>query len=115
MALYVVTRSGQSARRRDTHASAAPRVAGCATDTCETIFWALDGRDLVVRGRRWHVEVFSVVELAGRRYVQLSLSGPEACMLTLRLTPATPVRRLIPAVLTRLTRPTTSGEIIDVR
>lgn len=84
------------------------------TESCEALFWALDGRDLVVLGKRWHVEVFSVVEMAGRRYMQLSLDGPVHYMLTLRLGPETPARRLIPSVLSWLAHPTSSGEVIDV-
>lgn len=85
-----------------------------ASDSCETLFWALDGRDLAVLGKRWHIEVFSVVEMAGRRYMQLSLDGPLQYMLTLRLLPETSVRALVPAVLGWLTRPTSSGEVVDV-
>ena len=86
-----------------------------AIETCERVYWALDGRDFVVLGKRWHVEVFSVVELAGRRYVQLSLDGPEQYMLTLRLLPETPVNRLISTILSWLAHPTASGEVRDVR
>ncbi len=114
MALYVVMRPGVAAggvASRDSTDAANERT---QTDSCETLFWALDGRDLVVLGKRWHIEVFSVVELAGRRYMQLSLDGPTHYMLTLRLSPEASVRRLIPTVLSWLTHPTASGEVIDV-
>ena len=114
MALYVVVRPGLGTGTAESAQSACQPAVVPQPDSCETLFWALDGRDLVVLGRRWHVEVFSVVELAGRRYIQLSLAGLTDYMLTLRLTPATPVRHLIPAVLTWLTHPTASGEVIDV-
>lgn len=114
MALYVVTRSDLAAGEMAAPAQATTSSDRQPSESCEALFWALDGRDLVVLGRRWHVEVFSVVELAGRRYVQLSLEGLTHYMLTLRLKAETPVRRLIPAVLSWLARPTTSGEIIDV-
>lgn len=81
----------------------------------EKVYWALDGRDVVVLGKRWHVEVFSVVEHGGHRFVQLSLDGPERYMLTLRVVPATPVNRLIQALLSWLTHPTASGDVVEVR
>lgn len=110
MALYVVMRAGFApVDVAEPHQPAAQQV-----ENCEALFWALDGRELVVLGRRWRIEVFSVVELAGRRYMQLSLDGPSQYMLTLRLTPGTSVRRLIPTVLTWLTHPAGSGEVIDV-
>lgn len=114
MALYVVMRSGLAAGEVMTGASESVSVERPQPDSCETLFWALDGRDLVVLGKRWHVEVFSVVQLAGRRYMQLSLDGPIHYMLTLRLTPETSGRALIPAVLSWLAHPTASGEVIDV-
>jgi hypothetical protein len=114
MALYVVMRSGLTARDLTARAPERTAVERQPPDSCETLFWALDGRDLVVLGKRWHVEVFSVVELAGRRYMQLSLDGPTHYMLTLRLAPDASVRRLIPVVLSWLTHPTASGEVVDV-
>ena len=114
MSLYVVARPGfadenLAARRSEEDAAARPPA-----ESCESLFWALDGRDLVVLGRRWRVGVFSVVELAGRRYVQLSLEGPTRYMLTLRLVPDVTARRIIPIVLTWLAHPTASGEVIDI-
>jgi hypothetical protein len=114
MALYVVMRSGLAAGDLMTRAPERATAGRQPHDSCEALFWALDGRDLVVLGKRWHVEVFSVVELAGRRYMQLSLDGPTHYMLTLRLAPEASVRRLIPAVLSWLTHPTTSGEVVDI-
>ena len=114
MSLYVVMRSGLetgAAAVRESSADVTPVV---EADTCESLFWALDGRDLVVLGKRWRVEVFSVVQLAGRRYMQLSLEGPAQYMLTLRLAVGTSVRSLVPAVLSWLAHPTCSGEVIDV-
>lgn len=84
-------------------------------ESCDRLYWALDGRDFVVLGKRWHVEVFSVVELVGRRYVQLSLDGPDQYMVTLRLLPITPLSRAISAIVAWLARPTCSGDIVDVR
>lgn len=115
MALYVVMRSGLAvAGVVAPSATTAPADEPVLSHSCESLFWALNGRDLVVLGKRWHVEVFSVVELAGRRYMQLSVDGPTHNMLTLRLAPGTSDRRLIPAVLSWLRRPTAAGEVLDV-
>lgn len=113
MSLYVVARPGfanetLAARQRDETAARPP------AESCEALFWALDGRDLVVLGRRWRVGVFSVVELAGRRYVQLSLEGSARYMLTLRLVPDVTVSRIVPTILAWLAHPTASGEVIDI-
>ncbi len=114
MALYVVMRSGDGAGEMAAPAPTRMSSDRQPSESCEALFWALDGRDLVVLGRRWHVEVFSVVALAGRRYVQLSLDGATHYMLTLRLKTDTSVRHLIPAVLSWLSHPTASGAVIDV-
>lgn len=115
MSLYVVARpgfpGGHAALRQSQDATAEqPPV-----ESCEALFWALDGRDLVVLGRRWRVGVFSVVELAGRRYVQLSLEGPHQYMLTLRLACDVTAARVVPPVLGWLAHPTASGEVIDIQ
>jgi hypothetical protein len=114
MELYVVGRAGIRADATVARAATDPGVEQPAVDSCQSLFWALDGRNFVVLGKRWHVEVFSVVELAGRRFIQLSLDGPAHHMLTLRLTPHTPARQLIPAVLVWLAHPDSSGAVIDV-
>jgi hypothetical protein len=115
MALYVVMRAGSVAGDLGTLPQRSLTVVPLApVDSCETLFWALDARDLTILGHRWRVEVFSVVELAGRRYMQLAIAGPQHYMLTLRLAPDTPARKLIPAVLAWLTHPTGSGSILDI-
>lgn len=115
MSLYVVARPGflpgDAVAREHTDVVADRPQA----ETCEALFWALDGRDLVVRGRRWRVAVFSVVELAGRRYVQLSLEGAQQYLVTLRLAADVTMARLIPPMLTWLAHPTASGEVIDIQ
>jgi hypothetical protein len=83
-------------------------------EPAETVFQALDGRDVTVLGHRWRLEVFSVLELAGRRYVQLSVNGPARYMLTLRMRLDTEARYAIRTLLPWLTRPAGSGEVLDV-
>ncbi len=80
----------------------------------DSLFSMLNERELIVLGRRWKIEVFSVCELGGFRYVQLAVSGLEEYMLTLRVGEGVDVRQLIPRLLTWLARPASSGEILDV-
>ena len=80
----------------------------------EALFAALDGRELAVLGKRWRVEVFSVCELGGRRYVQIALQGDTQYMLTLRIAPKAELRDLIPCLLTWVQHPSSTGEILDV-
>src|SRR6188768_2455273 len=51
----------------------------------ERLFAALDGCNLMVRGEAWHLEVYSVCEEAGRRWIQLALYGPHQHMVTLAM------------------------------
>ena len=51
----------------------------------QRLFEALDGRDLSVSDRHWHLEVFSVTDQAQHRWVQVGLKGDQEFMLTLRL------------------------------
>jgi hypothetical protein len=114
MARYMVLGPGVFAGSF-TGTAAEPTASRPVVEHRDRVYWALDGRDVVVLGKRWHVEVFSVVEHAGHRYVQLALDGPQRYMLTLRVVPDTPVNRLIQALLGWLTHPTTSGDVINVR
>lgn len=82
--------------------------------SAETVFQTLDGRELTVLGRRWRLEVFSVLELAGQRYVQLSADGPTRSMITLRMRPVTDPQHAIPVLVRWLARPARSGEVLDV-
>ena len=51
------------------------------------VFELLDGPSVVVSGRSWRVEVFSVFDDAEHRWIQLALDGPDHYMVTLRLEP----------------------------
>jgi hypothetical protein len=82
--------------------------------SCEHLFSALDGCELAALGKRWRIDVFGVIENAGRRFVQLGLEGPTHHMLTMRLAPHVPVRRLGFSLVVWLAAPRDPGEIIDV-
>jgi hypothetical protein len=61
----------------------------------DRVFAALDGRDLVVSGTRWHVEVYGIAEQAGRRWIQLAVDGPRHHMLTLALAADRGIRQVV--------------------
>jgi hypothetical protein len=113
MSLHVVARTGfgagqvAPAQAREAHPEP---VQG----ESEGLFAALDGRELIVLGKKWLVEVFSVCALGGCRYVQLSLQSEQQFMVTLRVAAGTDMRQLIPRLLSWLAHPSLSGEIIDI-
>jgi hypothetical protein len=78
------------------------------------LFAALDGRELLVSGRRWRIEVFSVRDLAGLRWIQLALKGKSRLTLALKLDPGAGVRRVVEAVTTQLTAPSQLGDMSNV-
>jgi len=51
----------------------------------DTVFRALDGRDLDVDGDACHVAVCGIYDAGGQRWVQLALAGSRPLMLTIRL------------------------------
>ncbi len=51
----------------------------------EQLYSALDGREVEVWGKRHRVEVYSVRDEIGRRWVQLALRGEPAYLVTLKL------------------------------
>ena len=78
------------------------------------LFAALDGRELLIAGLRWRVEVFSVRDLAGLRWVQLALMGTSRQTFALRLDPGAGVRRAAEAAVAQLTSPTQRSEMSNV-
>lgn len=114
MALHVVVRAGMIAGHMAGVSHAAPSPTHVQIDTPEELFSSIDGRELMVHGRRWSVEVFSVCEISSRRYVQLALRGPSDHMLTLRVGPDAETRQLLPRLLNWLQHPGKTGEIVDV-
>lgn len=113
MALHALMRTGLPSgpdirpfpRRRDS---------GTFFRSPDDLFAALDGRDLAMRGSRWHVEIFSVREIGGRRYAQLALRGTPDYFVTVRSPVVADTRRIIPALLLWLMRPGLSGDLIDI-
>lgn len=114
MTLHLAARSGLVASRAESIPSPATSSVGGQIGAAEGLFSALDGRELKVLGRHWHIEVFSVCELGGCRYVQLALHGDAHYMLTLRVATGTDQRLLIPRLLNWLARPSLTGEILEI-
>ena len=78
------------------------------------IFAALDGRELLVSGRRWRIEVFSVRDLAGLRWIQLALKGKSRQTFALKLDHGAGVRRAVEAVTSLLTSPAQLSDMSNV-
>ena len=75
---------------------------------------ALDGRDLVVSGSEWHVEVYGICEQAGRRWIQLALDGPRHHMVTLALAADLGVRQVVRVLSDWLADPSESDQLLTV-
>src|SRR6187399_1948549 len=91
------------------HPGVSPRV-----DALEALYTALDGRELILRGHHWKIEVFSACKVTGACYIQLALQGVERHMLTLRVAPSADFRAVVPRLLSWLLHPTPSGEILEI-
>ena len=80
----------------------------------DVVFAALDGRDLVVSGSEWHVEVYGICEQAGRRWIQLALDGPRHHMVTLALAADLGVRQVVRVLSDWLADPSESDQLLTV-
>jgi hypothetical protein len=78
------------------------------------VFIALDGRELIVGGRRWRIEVFSVRDVAGLRWIQLALRGTSALTFALKLDAGAGARRAVTAVTSKLASPAVFDDIPNV-
>jgi hypothetical protein len=89
-----------------------PRREGAAPP--DRVFAALDGRDLMISGSQWHVEVYGICEQAGRRWIQLALDGPRHHMVTLALAADLGVRQVVGALSDWLADPSASDQLLPV-
>ncbi len=78
------------------------------------VFAALDGRELLVSGRRWRIEVFSVRDLAGLRWIQLAIKGTSRMTFALKLDAGAGVRRAVEAVSSLLMSPAQRSDMSNV-
>jgi len=80
----------------------------------ERMFAALDGRDLLVRGQAWHLEVYGICEEAGRRWIQVAVDGPHHYMLTIALATQAGVRQAVRALSTWLEDPAETHQVLNI-
>jgi len=81
----------------------------------EELFVALDGRSVTAGRDRYRIEVFSVRDEAGSRWVQLALKGPDTeKMLTLRMKTGDNVQHAIVTLASWLNDPTSTPEVFNV-
>ena len=75
---------------------------------------ALEGRAVTVSGQSWRLEVYSVLDYAGRRWVQLALEGEPHYMLTLNLAVGAGAQRALLALAACLANPSDAVGILNV-
>jgi hypothetical protein len=80
----------------------------------EQLFEALDGQSVSSGGQRWLIEVYSVTELAGARWVQLGLHGEHERSMTLKLPQGGDEREAMEALAAQLAAPATLFEGLEV-
>ena len=75
---------------------------------------ALEGQAVTVSGQSWRLEVYSVLDYAGRRWVQLALEGEPHYMLTLNLAVGAGAQRALMALAACLANPSDAVGILNV-
>ena len=81
--------------------------------TADDLYQALDGADVLLDGKSWHVDVFSVVDESDARWVQLELIGPQEHLITLRLDRGAPSRNVLACVSTWLADPALEPRVVS--
>ena len=80
----------------------------------DDLFDMLHGRNLVVAGRTWRIEVYSIRDRAGLRWVQLALDGVPRHILALRLATGDGLRPAIRALSAWILSPSSATGILRV-
>ena len=99
----------------DPHGRLAPQPA--RKKSIDGVFTGLDGRDISISGHHWAVEVYSVTDQPGGRWLQLGLKGDDEeqdHLLTLRLPSGSGVDVAARALSSWLADPTQMAEIVHV-
>jgi hypothetical protein len=73
---------------------------------------ALHGRAVTVSGQSWRLEVYSIIDCAGRRWVQLALDGDPHYMLTLNLAIGAGAQLALMALVSCLANPSDAAAAI---
>ncbi len=78
------------------------------------LFEALDGRALFVDHKNWQINVFSVHDEDGCRWVQLALEGPDNHPLTLRMSQYESVKAVVYTLISWLSDPSATDHVLEV-
>jgi hypothetical protein len=78
------------------------------------LFEALDGRALFVDRKNWQVNVFSVHDEDGFRWVQLALEGPDCHPLTLRMSQYESLKAVVHSLICWLSDPAATDHVLEV-
>ena len=82
--------------------------------TPDDLFDMLDGSDLTVGGRTWRIEVYSIRDRAGLRWVQLALNGDPFHMLAVRVQTGDGPEPVVNALSSWLINPGSTTAILPV-
>src|SRR5689334_14207027 len=82
--------------------------------TPERLFEALDGRAVVVLGRTWHVEIFSVHAEYDATWLQLGLNGDPSFNLLMRMAPDEGPKHAVHILSTWLANPKSISHVVNV-
>ena len=82
--------------------------------TPDDLFDALNGSDLTVSGRKWRIEVYSIRDRAGLRWVQLALNGHPCHMLAVNVRTGDGQGPVLDALSSWLVNPTSTNAILPV-
>jgi hypothetical protein len=82
--------------------------------TPDDLFDALNGSDLTVSGRKWRIEVYSIRDRAGLRWVQLALNGDPCHMLAVNVRTGDGPAPVLDALSSWLVNPGSTNAILPV-
>lgn len=79
----------------------------------DTLFTALDGTQVSVAGLDWRVEVFSVIDEPGQRWIQLALQGVVRRIVTVRANHTESPRQIVREISSWLADPSAARNILQ--
>jgi hypothetical protein len=116
MAGELLLKSLMAAKSTGQRTSSRVRVRQLPTGLVEPdqLFSLLNGRDLIVAGRKWRIEIYSICDWAGLRWIQLAVDGMPRRMLALRLATGDGARDAVRALSSWLARPSDERHVLSV-
>jgi hypothetical protein len=91
-----------------------PRTAARQPLSAERMFDALHGRTITVSGRHWELEIYSICDEDGWRWIQLALEGDPRYSLTMRLSRLEGVKHVVMALSGWLAKPSPGRAVLNV-